>query len=296
MTSNFIFPFALLFFFLIPRAPLQAAGIELLPPGKSQFTLETRGKTLEVFTYRPEGFTDGPLFVVMHGMNRNPDTYRDAAVSLGDRFKALIVAPGFDLKQFPVEAYQRGGVTLDGKAQAKEKWTFQFVGDVLATVREREKRPDMPCYLIGHSAGGQFLNRLAAFLPGEATRIVSCNPGTLIFPTRDMPFQYGFGKLPGKWSDDEWIRKYLASPLTLFLGTADTDSKNLDQTAIAMSQGASRLERGRACYRMAKALAAERGWEFNWTLVEAEGVAHSSADIFAHPKAAEAIFGKKGAP
>lgn len=268
---------------------------EPLPAGKGHFTLEARGKTVEVFTYKPAGYRDGPLIVVMHGMNRNPDDYRDNAIPLGDRFNALIVAPGFALEQFPVEAYQRGGVTLNGEAQAMEKWTFQFIGDVVAETRAREGRDDLPYYLIGHSAGGQFATRLAAFLPGGARRIVAGNPGNLIFPTRDLPFQYGFGGLPEKWSDDAWLQRYLAAPLTLFLGTADTGKKNLDLSATALLQGPNRLERGRACYAMAKKLAAERGWAFNWTLVEAEGIGHDSAALFAHELAAEAIFGKEGA-
>ncbi len=267
-----------------------------LPAGKHQFTLATRGKSLEVFTYKPAAYQDGPLIVVMHGMNRNPDTYRDNAVALADRFNALIVAPGFDLEQFPLEAYQRGGVTRGGKAQDKDKWTFQFIVDVVAETRAREARPELPYYLIGHSAGGQFLTRLAAFLPGEAARIVAGNPGTLIFPTREMPFQYGFGKLPEQWSDDAWIQRYLAAPLTLFLGTDDTGEANLDMSATAMKQGPNRLERGRACFAMAQKLAAENGWECNWTLVEAEGVAHDSARLFAHPLAERAIFSGKPAP
>ncbi len=266
-----------------------------LPAGKGQFSLSARGKTLEVFTYKPPAYQDGPLILVMHGMNRNPATYRDNAVQIGERFQALIAAPGFDLEQFPVEAYQRGGVTLDGKAQDESKWTFQCIGDVVAAIRARERRPNLPYFLIGHSAGGQFLTRLAAFQPGEAGRIVAANPGNLIFPTRDLPFQYGFGGLPDGWSSDAWIQRYLAAPLTLFLGTADTGKKNLDLSATAMRQGPTRLERGRACFAMAQKLASEKGWAFNWTLVEAEGVGHDSAALFNHPKTAEALFGARDA-
>lgn len=269
-----------------------SAQAEEMPAGKSRFLLSTRGKSLNVFTYRPDGYQDGPLIVVMHGLNRNAEDYRDNAMALGDRFKALVVAPELNLEQFPVEAYQRGGVTRDGKAQPIEQWAFQFVIDVVASVRGKVGRADLPYYLIGHSAGGQFLNRLAAFLPGEAVRIVSTNPGTLIFPDRAVPFQFGFGGLPDRWSDEAWIKKYLAAPLTLYLGTADTESANLDMTPEAMWQGSTRIERGRACFQRAEALARERGWPFGWTLVEAEGIGHSSAQMFAHPKAKEAIFGR----
>jgi cyanophycinase len=263
-----------------------------LPVGKSRFLLSARGKSLEVFTYRPTNYQDGPLFVVMHGLNRNAEDYRDNAIALGDRFQALIVAPALSLEQFPSEAYQRGGITRDGKAQAMEQWTFQFISDVVSSVRSRMGREQLPYYLIGHSAGGQFLNRLAAFLPGEAVRIVATNPGTLIFPDRQFSFPFGFDGLPKKWSDDAWIKSYLAAPLTLYLGTADTEAGNLDVTPEAMRQGGTRIERGRACYERGAALARERGWPFGWTLVEVEGIGHSSAQMFAHPRAQEALFGR----
>jgi len=263
-----------------------------MPVGKSRFEVTLRDKSLNVFTYRPSDYTDGPLLVILHGMNRNADAYRDNAITLGDRFKALVIAPEFTLAQFPIEAYQRGGITRDGKVQPKEDWTFQYLADVVKTVQAGEGRADLPYYLIGHSAGGQILNRLAAFLPGDAKRIVAANPGTLIFPTRDAPFQFGFGNLPDELSDDAWLKNYLAAPLTLYLGTADTGKENLDVSAQAMKQGATRIERGRACFIRGKALAEERGWPFGWRLVEAEGIGHSSANIFAHPHAEDALFGQ----
>ena len=254
-----------------------------LPGGKSQFQFSAAGKTLHVFTYRPSSFTDGPLLIVVHGMDRNADSYRDRAIILADRMKALVVAPCFDAKQFSTEAFQRGGVTLGGKAQPQEQWTFTLIAQLVEEVRQREQRPDMPHYLIGHSAGGQFLTRLAAFLPGDARRIVAGNPGSLLFPTRDMNFQYGFGNLPKELSDDDALRRYLAAPLTLLLGTDDTGDKNLDVSASAMKQGATRIERGRACYRLAEHLARSKGWPFNWRLQEAAGVGHSSEMLFADP-------------
>jgi hypothetical protein len=39
-------------------------------------------------------------------------------------------------------------------------------------------------------------------------------------------------------------------------------------------------------------LAAERGWTFNWRLVEAAGVGHDAAMMFAAPEAMEAVFGR----
>lgn len=93
-----------------------------------------------------------------------------------------------------------------------------------------------------HSLGG-FSSAWPPSSPLGDVRIIAANPGTLVFPTCDMPFPYGFGDLPNKLGRNNAIRDYLAAPLTLFLGTADTGSENLDQSKESMMQGATRVER-----------------------------------------------------
>lgn len=57
-----------------------------------------------------------------------------------------------------------------------------------------------------------------------------------------------------------------------------------------MRQGANRYERGQHAFRAAQALAAERGWPFNWRLAEVPGVGHSAARMFASTEAANAFY------
>jgi pimeloyl-ACP methyl ester carboxylesterase len=268
-------------------------GVEPWPAGTNVLAVTLGQTPIRVFTYRPAEYRDGPLIVVFHGMNRNADTYRDNARGLGDRFGALIAAPEFDGKRFPSEAYQRAGITRKGKAQPQEAWTATMVAQLLEALRERTGRPDLPCHLIGHSAGGQFLTRVAGFADTGAVRLVAANPGTHLFPTRELPFPYGFGGLPEQLSGDAALKRYLARPLTLYLGTADVGKENLDQSATAMKQGATRIERGRNCFAAAQALARERGWPCHWKLVEAPGVGHSSKAMFDHARCAGALLGEK---
>lgn len=270
-----------------------ATAMEPLPEGKSKIVLTVRGTTLNVFTYRAASYSDGPLLVVMHGVSRNADSYRDHAIPVADQLHALVIAPHFTKERFPTGTYQRGGIVKDGKVLPREDWTFQYVHDLIALVRQREGRADMPCYLLGHSAGGQILHRLAAFMPGDARRIVAANPGSLTFPTREQKYPYGFGGLPPELGSDQQIKAYLAAPLTLYLGTADVLTKNLDVTPEAMLQGKTRFERGHACFDMAKALAKKNGWPFNWRLVEAPDQSHHAGAMFAHPRVME-TFGASG--
>ena len=135
-------------------------------------------------------------------------------------------------------------------------------------IRKHEGQPALPYYLIGHSAGGQFLMRVSGFVPTGVRRVVAANPGSDLFPELDRPFPYGFGGLPEELSDDAALKRFLAQPLTLYLGTADLGNENLPQSENANKQGAMRYERGKNCFRAAQELAKAKGWPFNWRLVE----------------------------
>lgn len=249
-----------------------------------------------LYTYKPAGYTDGPLLVVFHGVMRNAEQYLGFAITIADRFGMLLVAPELGESAFPEEEwYQRGGVlSAEGAARPKEKWMFNVVGAIVADVRAREGKPALPYFLIGHSAGAQFLVRLAAFQPGEARRIVAGNAGSLLFPSTDHRFGYGLGGLPSELRDETMLRRYLAAPLTLFLGTADTTPRRrFDASEAGMKQGPHRYARILACYVLAEAMAKERGWAFGWRKVEVPGVEHDAARMFAAAEVEDALFGPK---
>jgi pimeloyl-ACP methyl ester carboxylesterase len=271
---------------VLPAAPI--------PAGIGSTDIPTTGGVIKVFTYKPSLYKDGPLVLVFHGVNRNAEDYRNFAIAVAERFKVIVAAPLFDKDRFPADAYIRGGLlNKDGSLRPREQWTYALVPQLVAALRADEGKPELPYYLLGHSAGGQFLARLAAFYPAEAKRIVAGNPGSHLFPRTDWKFGYGFGGLPAEISDETAIKRYLAAPLTIYLGTGDilTDSENLDRSAEAMLEGPYRYARGRACFEFAQKLAAERGWTFNWRKVETPGIGHDGGAMFAAPELAEALLG-----
>lgn len=259
--------------------------------GKMEVTAGPKQIAIEVFTYKPAAYREGPLIFVFHGMLRNAEVYRDNAKHLGDRLNAVIAVPHFDKERFPNECYQQGGVRQQGELCAKVDWTFSRIPEIAAEIRRRESRPEMPYYLLGHSAGGQFAERLTGFLDSGAVRIVAANPGTHLVPTREQTFPYGFGGLPEEHCSDVALRRYLAQPLTIYLGTADNlVDEHLTVGPEADAQGAVRLERGRKTFEFARQLAHNRGWTFHWRLIEAQGVKHDHTLMFNHARASEALF------
>jgi poly(3-hydroxybutyrate) depolymerase len=260
-----------------------------VPDGSDKLTVRLGDRSLPVFTYKPAG-CKGPLVLVFHGTNRNAEEYRDWAKVIADRTGALVAAPLFDKGDFPVDAYQMGGLKRKGAVQPQANWTWSLIPKLADELRKREGRPDMPYYLIGHSAGGQFLIRLAGFVKTDATRIVVSNPGTLLFPTEAEPFPYGFGELPKELGGEAALKRYLAQPITLYLGTADTvQDKNFPKGPLAAKQGDSRYERGKNAFKAAEKLAKDKNWPLNWKVVEADGVGHVAAEMFKNDRCLEAL-------
>jgi hypothetical protein len=268
---------------------------EAIPVGTAKLAVEVGGHKVNLYTYKPANYKNGPMLMVFHGVDRNAEDYRNHARGMGDRHAAIVVAPEFDKERFPAKKYQHGGLRPDVKAggvSPREDWTWSLVPQIALEVRRREGRSDMPYYLIGHSAGGQFVGRLAGFVESDASRILVANPSSYLFPSQSIEFPYGFGGLPGELSDEQRLRKYLAQPLTIYLGTRDNErDDDLDTSPEADQQGNTRLERGRKVFDAARRLAQEKGWEFRWTLVEAEDVGHDHRKMFDAPACDAALFG-----
>jgi pimeloyl-ACP methyl ester carboxylesterase len=258
-----------------------------IPIGSADRVVRIGKHRLRVYTYKPANYRGGPLLVVFHGMNRDADNYRDHAKSIADRFGVVVAAPKFDLKTFPIPLYQFAGIVHRNALQPREKWTTKLALKLVDALRKGEGRPYLDYYLLGHSAGGQFLSRLAAFLPVEAKRLVLANPGTWVFPN-DKDFPFGFGGRTAPLAGDETLKRYLALPITVYLGTKDLDGANLN-TGAAMFQGKTRYERGRKFFAAGKALAKKKGWRFNWRLVTVPGVGHSGELMFGSARIKQAL-------
>jgi pimeloyl-ACP methyl ester carboxylesterase len=257
----------------------------LIGPGNGQHAAEVLGTTLEVFTYR----TTAPprlLLLVFHGMHSDADVYRDRARPLADRLGALVVAPRFEPPRFTVALYQRGGVAPHGAFVPPGKRTVDLVAPLVAWANAASGHRGLPHALIGHSAGGQFLSRVAAFAPTGAKRLAIANPSTWVLPSLQEAVPYGFGSAPDA---EAALRAYLALPITVLLGADDTGTSNLASEPEAVAQGATRLERGRTTFAKAEAAARELGCQFGWTLAEVPGVGHDSARMFDSAEAVAAL-------
>lgn len=246
-----------------------------LGDGVRRVNAEIDGMQIEVYTYHPRDCASPTILMVFHGNSRAARSYLNSSREIAQQSCFTVYAPRFDKDRFPGWSYHRGGLIHDGELLPEEDWTVEMVGDLLDWARKQEGTPEAQAILFGHSAGGQFLSRVAAYaMPENVQRIVIANPSTYVLPTTDEPVPYGYGGLP---ADDAqtWMQAYLAAPVTIYLGDEDTGSKLLTMNRQAQEQGNNRLNRGQNTFEAAKEIATKNGWPFNWQLVHADGIGHS---------------------
>ncbi|MBV8392608.1 MAG: hypothetical protein JOY81_05445 [Alphaproteobacteria bacterium] len=269
---------------LIAGSASAQSGRSAIAAGNGEHTADLLGTKLNIFTYRPADRAARWLLVVFHGLNRDAGPYRDHARKLADGIDAIVVAPEFDKDRFSTDLYQRGGIAQDRQFVAPGRRTVDMIQPLIDWARTASGLPGLPSALIGHSAGGQFLGRVAAFAKTDARRIVIANPSTWVLPSTTEAVPYGFGGAP---APEEALRAYLALPITALIGQEDTGTNNLSSEAEAVAQGPTRLQRGRNTFAKAEAAARDRGWPFGWTKAEVPGVGHDSTRMFSSSQALE---------
>jgi poly(3-hydroxybutyrate) depolymerase len=269
--------------FLILR--LEAGTPMGMPEGKGELTVGAGERAIQVYTYKPKGFSNGPIFFVFHGAKRNAEDYRNWTIPLAEKYHAIVAAPFFDQDRFLAHLYSWGGIlSKDGKLRDSSKWSFPLATEVIQSILKGEGDMRRDHYLLGHSGGAQFLTRYVAMESVTAKRVIAANAGTYPFPRIDWDWGYGFGNLPKEFQNEDRFKKMLGTPMTIYLGLADTsdstETGNFDASDDANRQGKFRLERGRNFFKYGEKLAKEKGWKFNWTEVEVPDVGHDANLMF----------------
>ncbi len=263
------------------------------PFGKTTVETDFDGTALNLWVYKPDNYIGDGFIILFHGASRAAEAYRDNSAGFAEEYGRMVIVPEFDRERFPNRLYQMGGaLTEDGTVAPEDERTFAYVPKLVQHIREREGKPDLPYILLGYSAGAQFVERMASFMDTDAERLIAMSPGSSMFPTRDMDYGLGFGGLPEEWSSDERIRRYLALPLTIAIGTADTEMGQLPQ-GDAYDQGVHRYSRNIRWFNTAMDLAYHNEWDFNWRLVTFHGAGHPPPEMFNHPQIGNALFGHR---
>jgi pimeloyl-ACP methyl ester carboxylesterase len=258
----------------------------MIPDGSGLMQATLDGITFDIYTYKPDGTING-ILLVYHGTSRTAEHYRDYAIDLADLEGLVVAAPLFDKDRFANHDYHFGGLLdASGNLKPASQWTTRFVALLADWVQTREAVPTLPYWCWGHSAGGQFLSRVAAFEPIAAERIIIANASTYVLPLLGSypdgeAVPYGMGGVYSGTTEQEKLRAYLAAPVTIYLGTEDDDPDDPELTVTheAQRQGEERKDRGERTFALGQDQAASLGCSFGWELVYAPQAEHSTTQM-----------------
>lgn len=295
--------------FGVALATMTTIGVQMLSstPGSAQSgerakritfaTATLGGENIDVGLYRPTGCEGGALLIVFHGYERDAEHYLKSARRIAREKCMTVVAPRFDKERFPRWRYQRAGVKRGEGDIDLSMCIGPLVAELVDWAKRQLNSPHADYVLFGHSAGAQMLSRLSAYCPLQGpSRIVIANPSSHVAPTQAQRVPYGFKAAGSPAQQNEFLRRYLAQPITIYLGGDDIGEFRMLNNRAAQRQGRNRLERGRTIYDQARRLAEQNGWTLNWRLVEAPGVGHSGRGMLRAPIASAALASSAAQP
>jgi pimeloyl-ACP methyl ester carboxylesterase len=241
-------------------------------------------RALTVFAYVPDTCATTParcrVLLVMHGAERNARGARDVWAPHANRLNLIIVAPHFDGDRFPSAMYQRGGLATSANP---DDWAYAVVDRLFTDAQQRLRLPQSRYSVYGHSAGGQFAQRMHLLAPHRGENFIAANAGYYTrIEWRPSAFAFPYS-LAGIADGDRLGKAALARPLHILLGEADTDPQHpqLNRSPRAMAQGPHRLARGQSFMTEAKQAAAVLGVPLAWQMTTVARVGHESRPMAA---------------
>ena len=252
-------------------------------------------KPITVYYYIPSKGDIKTMRVLfaMHGAKRHGSSSVGAWKHFAERDGFVVIAPEYSKENgWSENDYQRGGMYTNRnnkKLNPPEKWTYNTVEAIFDYFKEGTGSQATQYDIHGHSAGGQFVHRLVLTLPNARIRLaVASNPSAWTYPYIDglkdeegnvYGWPYSIKGTP--FATEEHVKRYLAAPLIIHLGTADTSTTadDLDKQPGAMAQGPCRFIRGNTFFKAVTQFVEEMNIPFNWQRVEVENVGHNSRGV-----------------
>jgi pimeloyl-ACP methyl ester carboxylesterase len=194
--------------------------------------------------------------------------------------------PNFGSAEYSNNYFLLGNLFDDGENPSvasqndSTEWTYAIIEQLFIHFRAEVASKDARYDLVGFSGGGQFAHRFALFAHRpQCDRIVACSSGWYTLPDAASPYPYGLGTT--QRASDADVRKALATPLHLAVGSADTDpnSSGLRHTAEADEQGLNRVQRANYAFQRAMDQSTAINAPLAWSLHLETGVAHSAVEM-----------------
>jgi pimeloyl-ACP methyl ester carboxylesterase len=305
----------------LTAASTPPANLSSGAPADRQFLVRARGGS-GYARYFGSGSLDGSpqatrAVIIVHGVLRNADTYFETGRIMLQAAKAtntLLIAPQF------VEQGDLNGKDVSPKTlRWNDEWpggayaiaparisTYEVFDAMLKRLADKRRFPRMrEVVIIGHSAGGQIVQRYAVVGRGPSmvpVHLIVANPSSYFYfdnwrpyPPQNCP-NYNHWRY-GPIGEPAYVNggtaaleaRYVKRNVTYLLGTADTDANewDLDRTCAGEAQGPYRFARGKA-YIAHTRRRHPQGTNQNYAFVT--GVPHDNRRMFTSPCGLAVVF------
>ena len=256
-----------------------------IPLGRGQFvfsdSLGNADRPITVYSYRPVSWnTSGPILIVMPGAGRDGQSPRETWIPYAEQYSSLVIVPEFSLANYPGDLWYNAGNTYDaGNWQPKTNWTYTAIEHLFDYVRGKSGATRNTYLLFGHSAGGQFVHRMATVLPeARYSRAVAANSGFYLLPVYTVPYPFGLKASPLYESE---LPNVFARKLIVMSGGSDTNPNDsgLANFPEAQAQGSTRFERARFYFTTVQSEASRLNVPLNWEYHVVPGVGHDESGM-----------------
>jgi len=250
--------------------------------------------------------------IVVHGTGRNADEYYDSVAQTADA-KTEVIAPWFQADEDDPadgDAYWTNGDETSWKDGGNALFpeglsSFTATNELLKVLGDKQRFPNLTkITIVGHSAGGQFVQRYAAggeVPEGTPVRYVTANPSSYLYFSPERPestddcdeyndYKYGLDNMNEYMSGlgaEEIVKRYTSHDVTYLLGEEDVNQDHsIDDSCSAKTQGEHRLARGQFYAKMIK----DTYPDAPHTEVLVPGVGHDHGQMFNSEQGKAAIF------
>jgi len=264
-----------------PAAPEASAAVSEVEFGDFEFRDERgrRDRPIHVWFARPRDVgPDSRVLFVLHGDSRTGQIARDSIARRTEARRFIVVAPQFRQAEYPGEAYDLGGmVDSSSELQPRADWALLLIEHLFHQLRERWSLTSTSYDIIGHSAGGQFVQRLVLFVPeARFRRAVASGPGTVAVPDETIDAPYG---LRGVSLPPRMLETSLTRDFVLVVG--ERDIAEGARPRVVLEQGKTRVSRAFRLFAIAHEAAVERGVPLTWRLRVVPKLDHSPMENLA---------------
>lgn len=265
--------------------------------GQAKFLARDNNR-LDVYFYVPSQFNSHtPVVFVMHGSQRNALDYLQTFAPIAELYQVFAIAPEFPDNLYPGSEDYNTGVGTDGvpyggtysasEWKAEEDYLYSEIEHLFESAKQLLNLTSCGYYIVGHSAGGQFIHRLITFLPhARVIRAVAANSGWYTLASKgngmDINYYMPYGIQGSPLENSDLIGSF-SQELTILVGENDTRSSSQDSsvrnTTEANYQGNNRNQRGQFYYQAAVSESLALSTALNWRFDEVPQAGHDFAQM-----------------